>query len=111
MRRRLRQARTVLALACLSAFPLIAGLTGCAGDRSGQGADPRMEDSRTAGRVRESLAAGADYKYDGVQVAAIKGVVQLSGFVLTSAQKNAAGVVASKVAGAKGVVNNITVKD
>jgi hyperosmotically inducible protein len=62
-------------------------------------------------RVREALAAGADYKYDGVTVIASNGVVQLSGFVKTSAQRNRAGEVASKVVDVKDVVNNITVKE
>ena len=105
------------------------GLTGCAGDRHNQNRDRRVddnrtaepgynqitdqhiEDSRTAERVREALAAGADYKYDGVKVVASSGVVQLSGFVNTSAQKNSAGEVASKVVGVKSVENNLTVKD
>ena len=52
-----------------------------------------------------------DYKYDGVKVIACNGVVQLSGFVNTSAQKNSAGEVASKVVGVKSVENNLTVKD
>jgi len=102
------------------------GLTGCAGDRStghqsddnrtaersyNESMDQRIEDSRTAGRVREALAAGADYKYHGVKVLACNGVVQLSGFVNTSAQRNGAGEVTSKVAGVKSVENNLTVKD
>lgn len=70
----------------------------------------RMEDHRTAERVREALAAGADYKYDGVKVIARNGVVQLSGFVSTSAQSNAQEVT-RKVAGVKGVENNLMVKD
>ena len=116
-------------ITCLSAWPLIVGLTGCAGDRYNQSTGyhfddklaaefgyhqstgQRIEDSRMAERVREALAAGADYRYDGVQVAAFKGVVQLSGFVNTTAQKNAAGEAASKVEGVKEVVNNITVKE
>ena len=73
--------------------------------------DQSIEDSRTAERVREALAAGADYKYDGVKVIACDGVVQLSGFVNTSAQRNSAGEVASKVVGVKSVENNLTVKD
>ena len=120
----------VLALiTCLSALPLMVGLTGCAGDRYNQSTghriddnrtaepgynqitDQRIEDSRTAERVREALAAGADYKYDGVKVAACNGVVQLSGFVNTSAQRNSAGEVASKVVGVKSVENNLTVKE
>ena len=102
----------VLALiTCLSAFPLMICLTGCAGVRHNQSTDQRIEDSRTAERVRESLTAGADYKYDGLKVIASNGVVQLSGFVNTSAQKNAAGEVASKAVGVKDVVNNIKVKE
>ena len=113
----------------LSALPLIVGLTGCGGDRYNQSAahrtggngtvecgydqstDQRIEDSRTAERVREALAAGTDYRYDGVKVIACSGVVQLSGFVNTSAQKNSAGEVTSKVMGVKSVENNLEVKD
>jgi hyperosmotically inducible periplasmic protein len=113
----------------LSAWPLMVGLTGCVHDRYNQSTDqridanhtadrgdiqstdPRMEDNRTAERVREALAAGADYKYDGVKVSASNGVVQLSGLVNTSAQRNRAGELTSKVLGVKDVVNNITVKE
>lgn len=76
-----------------------------------QRSDQRMEESRTAERVREALAAGGDYKYDAVKVAARDGVVQLSGFVNTSVQRNRAGEVASKVVGVKRVQNDLTVKD
>ena len=62
------------------------GLTGCAADRYYQSTDQRVEDSRTAERVREALAAAPEYKFGGVQATAFKGVVQLSGFVNTSDQ-------------------------
>ena len=120
----------VLALiTCFSALPLMVGLTGCAGDRykqstghpidanraaepsDNQSADPRMEDRRTAERVREALAASADYKYDGLQVTACKGIVQLGGLVNTSAQRNRAAEATSKVVGVKDVVNNIAVRE
>jgi osmotically-inducible protein OsmY len=120
----------VLALiTCLSAWPLLVALTGCAGDPYhpstshriddthtaepgyNQITDQSMEDSRTAERVRQVLAAGADYRYDGVKVIASNGIVQLSGFVNKSAQRNQAAEVASKVAGVKSVENNLTVKD
>src|SRR5208282_5937775 len=71
----------------LSALPLMVCLTGCAGDRHNQSMDHRIDDNRTAERVREALAAGANYKYDGVKVIAGNGVVQLSGFVTTSVQR------------------------
>jgi hypothetical protein len=119
----------VLALiTCFSALALMVGLTGCAsgGCRQSTGqriddnrttepgdnpsAAQRIEDSRMAARVREALAAGADYKYDGVKVIASNGVVQLSGFVNTSVQRNSAGEVTSKVVGVKRVENNLKVK-
>jgi hyperosmotically inducible periplasmic protein len=116
-------------ITCLSALPLIVGLMGCASDRHNQSrgqrnydnhveepgdnqiTDQRVEDSRTAVRVREALAAAPQYRFDGVEVAASNGVVQLSGFVNTSAQRTRAGEVASKVVGVKSVENNLTIKD
>jgi len=103
--------QTVGMILFVSALPFLAGLTGCAGDRYNQSTGQRIDDNRTAGRVREALSADKQYKYDGVQVVAFKGDVQLSGFVNTKAQKNSAGEVAMRVVGAKNVDNNITVKD
>src|SRR5271169_4691366 len=98
-------------ITCLCALPLMVGLTGCAGDRYNQSTDPRIEDSRTAERVREALAATPQYKFDGVQVAASDGVVHLSGVVNINAQRARAGEVARKVVGVKSVENNLTVKN
>jgi osmotically-inducible protein OsmY len=121
--------KAVALITCLSALPLMVGLTSCASERYNQSAgrrvednrtaehgdnqstDGRMEDSRTAQRVREALAAGVDYKYDGVKVIASNGVIQLSGFVNTNAQRNSAGEVTRKVGGVKDVVNSIEVKE
>ena len=119
----------VALISYLGAFTLMVGLTGCAGDRHDQSPGPliddqrtgkpgysqstdlRMEDRRMAERVREALAAGADYKYDRVKVVTFTGIVQLTGFVNTSAQRIKAGEVALKVAGVKIVENNLMVKD
>jgi hypothetical protein len=121
--------KAVVLITCLSALPLIVGLMGCASDRHNQSTghpnydnrvaepgdnqitDQRVEDSRIAVRVRETLATAPQYKFDGVQVAASNGVVQLSGFVNTSAQRPMAGEVTSKVVGVKSVENNLTIKD
>jgi hyperosmotically inducible protein len=98
-------------ITCLCALPLMVSLTGCVGDRYNQSTDPRIEDSRTAERVREALAATPQYKFDGVQVAASNSAVRLSGFVNTKAQRTRAGEVASKVVGVKSVENNLTFKN
>ena len=55
--------------------------------------------------VRDNATPGAAIKVD-----TLKGVVQLSGFVDSAAQKTQAGVVAAKVVGVKEVVNDIAVK-
>jgi osmotically-inducible protein OsmY len=98
-------------ITCFSALPLLAGLMGCAGERYHETTTQHVEDSRIAERVREALAAGDGYKYDGVKVGACNGVVQLTGVVNTSAQRNNAGAVANSVAGVKGVENNLSVKN
>lgn len=106
--------KTVKALAfsaCLAALPLVVGLTGCAGDRYNQSTGQRIDDNRTAERVKEALAHDPQYKYDGVNVVAFKGVVQLNGFVNTKAQKSSAGDLAKKVEGVKELENKITVKE
>jgi hyperosmotically inducible protein len=101
----------VLALIACLALPLAGGLAGCAGDRYNQSTGQRLDDNRTAERVKDALAHDPQYKYDGVNVVAFKGVVQLSGFVNTKAQKSSAGDVAKKVEGVREVENNITVKE
>lgn len=115
-------------LACLSALTVMVGLTGCVLDNQSPATGPRIdanrttkpdntqttdqaiEDSRTAERVREALAGGTDYKYDGVKVIANHGVVHLSGLVNTRAQLKSAEEIAAKVVGVKSVENNLTVK-
>lgn len=115
-------------LACLSAWTVMVGLTGCVLDSQSPAIEPRIElnrttksdhtqttdqaieDSRTAERVREALAAGTDYKYDGVKVIANHGVVHLSGLVNTRAQLKIAEQIAAKVVGVKSVENNLTAK-
>jgi osmotically-inducible protein OsmY len=107
----------------------LAGLTGCAGHRYNHSPAPaigdnrteepgyeqtteqQIEDSRTAERVREALAAQADYRYYGVKVIATNGVVQLSGFVNTSTQRIRAEGVTRKVVGVKSVENKLIVRD
>ena len=95
----------------LTVLPLMVALSGCLAGRQTQTTGQTIEDSRTAERVREALAAAPGYKFDGVRVAACKGIVQLRGFVNTRDQMDGAADIASKVPGAQGVENNLTLKD
>ena len=104
-------AKVSVLIAGLSALPLLVGLAGCASAHYGRSTDQLIEDSRTAERVREALAASADYRYDGVRVIASDGAVHLSGYVNTSAHRTHAGEVANQVVSVKSVENNLTVKD
>lgn len=97
-------------IVAFSALTLVVGLTGCTGRRYNQTTEQGIEDSRTAQRVLEALAAGVDFKYDGVKVVSSNGVVLLSGVVNTSAQQKSAGEISSKVVGVKSVENHLTVK-
>ena len=96
----------------LGALPLLLGVTGCTtGSRYEQSTGERIDDHGTSSRVKAVLADDTQYKYDGVNVETFKGVVQLSGFVNTRAQKGRAGDLARKVKGVTDVENNITVKE
>jgi hyperosmotically inducible protein len=103
--------KTLGLILCLAALPVVTIMTGCAGDRYHQSTGENIDDHSTSMRVRDALSNDAQYKYDGVHVETFKGVVQLSGFVDTSAQKSRAAELAKGVENVKDVENNITVKD
>jgi hyperosmotically inducible protein len=69
-----------------------------------------IDDSVITTKVKTALVRDDATPGGAIKVETSKGVVQLSGFVDTPAQKVQAGVVAGAVLGVKEVVNNITVK-
>ena len=78
------------------------------GPRSaGQATDDKAE----ASRVSDGLHNNPEYKFDGVDVAVYKGIVQLSGFVNTADQKSKAADQAKQISGASDVENQIVAKD
>lgn len=95
---------------CIGGLALLAGVSGCAGDRYNQSTGEHIDDHATSSRVKSALSNDPDYKYPGVNVTTFKGMVQLSGFVDSRTQKNRAGDIAKTVTGVKDVKNNITVK-
>ncbi|MDQ3197961.1 MAG: BON domain-containing protein [Verrucomicrobiota bacterium] len=70
----------------------------------------QQEDEKLAETVKASFASSASFKFPDVQVAAFKGTVQLSGFVISDDQREAAQEIARNVAGVKDVENKISVK-
>jgi hyperosmotically inducible protein len=95
---------------CVCTLALVAGVTGCAGDRYNQSTGEHIDDRATSSRVKSALSDDPDYKYPGVNVTTFKGMVQLSGFVDSRTQKSRAADIAKTVAGVKDVKNSITVK-
>jgi hyperosmotically inducible periplasmic protein len=56
------------------------------------------------------LDDSAEYKFPDVKVEAFRGTVQLSGFVVSAAQKARAAEIAKTVSGVQSVENKLTVK-
>jgi hyperosmotically inducible periplasmic protein len=94
----------------LSTAAAIATFTGCAGDRYNRSTGEYIDDKSVDSRVKDALNDNPEYKFEGVNVTAFKGTVQLSGFVDTYAQKYNASSITKKVQGVRDVENDITVK-
>jgi osmotically-inducible protein OsmY len=99
----------LLALACLAASTLLFA-PGCASTRTTSSTGEYIDDSVVTTKVKTALLRDNNTPGSAIKVETFKGVVQLSGFVDTEAQKMRAGVVAGGVSGVREVVNNITVK-
>ncbi|HTD67825.1 MAG TPA: BON domain-containing protein [Candidatus Limnocylindria bacterium] len=85
--------------------------TGCTTEqRAGRTTGEYVDDKTLNGRVRAALSDSPDYKFTDVNVESMRGTVQLSGFVGTSAQKASAEEIAKGVRGVQSVENKITVK-
>jgi len=91
----------------------LAGLNGCKTDehRSAELSDGRMVDDKHINeRVRDELKDDSVYKFNDVNVSTFAGVVQLSGFASSEAQKQRAQSIAQNVPGVIRVENGITLK-
>ena len=103
-------------LNCVLAASLLSGgvvLTGCEKEVEVV-TRTELEENRdedTAELVTEQLSLSEAYKFPDVHVAVFKGRVQLSGFVLTKEQKQAAEDLARRVNGVLEVENKISIKE
>lgn len=90
------------------------GLTACSswGHRDpGRTAGRAADDQNISRRIETSMRQEPVYKFNDVDVKTYNGVVQLSGFVLTDAQKQRAEEIARHTPGAAQVVDNIVLKE
>ena len=87
----------------------LAVMAGCAKDDPSRSAGQRLDDRLTAGRIADALKDSPVYKFPQVKVTAYHGVVQLSGFVHSQEQKQAATRAAENTPGVAQVINNISV--
>ena len=101
-----------MALAALftTSFALVSFTGGCASTPTQESAGEYVDDSSITVKVKAAYVKDPLVKAISVNVETFKGVVQLSGFVNTSAEKAQAGALAAAVKGVTSVKNNIVVK-
>lgn len=82
----------------------------CAGTRTQRTAGETIDDSVLTGKVKVALIDNETTKARQINVETHRGIVQLSGFVATDAERATAGQLAQKVEGVKEVRNDIEVR-
>jgi hyperosmotically inducible protein len=105
--------KTSLLPMCALLFALAGGAvlqTGCGSTATRQSTGEYIDDATITAKVKAALASDDLVKAREVNVETYKGVVQLSGFVSTVAERTQAGLVASGVTGVQSVTNNIQIK-
>lgn len=102
------RATSVFAIA--AAAILSVSLTGCDKKPVQRSPAEQQEDEKLAERVMGAFANSSSFKFPDIQVAAYKGTVQLSGFVMSGDQKTAAERLAKDVPGVQSVENKISLK-
>ena len=89
---------------------LVGSVTACSSSRTSESTGEYIDDSVINNKVRAEIVGDKDLSLFQIDVAAYKGVVQLSGFVNSQAAKDRAGTIAAGVSGVKQVHNNLIVK-
>lgn len=99
--------RAVGYLVCIA---LVVALTACAGSRTKESSGEYVDDSVITAKIKADLVGDPVTKARDIKVETFKGIVQLSGFVATAAEKDRAGEIARKPRGVVEVKNNIVIK-
>ena len=100
--------RSLIGLTTIGFAALAFVLAGCSSPSGSSRTDHQARSDReTASEVKKALADGPVFKYPDVGVSAYAGTVQLTGFVQTPEQREAAAGIASKLKGVDRVINGI----
>jgi osmotically-inducible protein OsmY len=102
--------RTLITAAGLAILLWSPALTGCKQEAVERTLVERQEDDQLTEQVKATFKNSPSFKFPDVQVASFKGTVQLSGFVLSEEQKQAAEKLAKGVPGVMTVENRISRK-
>jgi osmotically-inducible protein OsmY len=105
--KRIRMTFVAAAVAVLVSHLL---LTGCGRESAERSAAEQQEDQKLVEQVKATFATSNSFKFPDVQVAAFRKTVQLSGFVISNDQKQAAEDLAKSVPGVQAVENKISEK-
>ncbi len=99
-----------LALALAAASAAVIGGTGCAVARDQQSVGSYIDDATLTTRVKAKFAENSTVSAMAIGVESLKGVVQLSGFAKSEAEKDMAGKLARETSGVVSVKNDIIVR-
>jgi osmotically-inducible protein OsmY len=99
-----------LLFASLLAAASLLGVAGCTVTDKQSSAGSYIDDSTITARVKSRFAQDPQVSAMRISVDTLQGVVQLSGFATSSAEKKRAAELAGEVPGVQNVRNNIVVK-
>jgi hyperosmotically inducible protein len=88
----------------------LASVVGCASTSKQEGTGEYVDDSVITTKVKAAILGEPSLKVAEINVETFNGVVQLSGFVTSTALANKAVEIAGKVSGVKSVKNDMRVK-
>jgi osmotically-inducible protein OsmY len=100
----------VKALGAMLTTLLLMAAVGCASTKTQEGTGQYVDDTVITTKVKAAILQEPGLKSSEINVETFKGVVQLSGFVSSSADINTATKVAHAVAGVTSVKNDMHVK-
>ena len=97
-------------LASLAVILLLALIVGCAGTDTRSSTGEYVDDVAITTRVKAAILNDPDLRSSEISVETFRNVVQLSGFVSSQAEINAAVVLARSVAGVESVKNDMRLR-